>query len=65
MAAFIAQYGGTIAAAAIIALAVFLIIRSMIKDKKKGKSPSCGGNCSCCSMGCACRHASENDSDAH
>ncbi len=38
-----------------IALAAFfgLLIWSMIRDKKKGKS-SCGGCCSSCAMGCHC-----------
>ncbi len=34
---------------AVIAAAVGLIIRSMIRDKKAGRS-SCGGNCSCCGL---------------
>ena len=36
------KYIGTIIVAAIIA------IRSMIKDKKSGKSVQCGGNCNNC-----------------
>ena len=36
-----------IALIAVIALVVGLLIRSMIRDKKAGKS-SCGGNCASC-----------------
>ena len=36
-----------IALVAVIALVVTLLIRSMIRDKKAGKS-SCGGNCASC-----------------
>ena len=38
---------------------VVLIIRSMIHDKKNGKSLQCGGNCRNC--GGACRYKEEND----
>ncbi len=41
----------TIIVASVLAVIVGLIIYSMIKDKKKGKS-SCGGNCAGCA-GCA------------
>lgn len=34
---------------ALIALAVFLVIRSLIRDRKAGRS-SCGGNCSSCGV---------------
>lgn len=36
---------------------VILIIRSMIKDKRNGKS-SCGGNCGACGSNSLCRDAS-------
>lgn len=36
-----------------LAAVVVLIIRSMLRDKRKGKS-SCGGNCGCCPMSGAC-----------
>lgn len=39
---------GTIVVAAIIVIVCALAIRSMIKDKKSGKSVQCGGNCSSC-----------------
>lgn len=41
---------GTIVVLAALVLIVALIVRSMIKDKKSGKS-SCGGDCSHC-RGC-------------
>lgn len=41
----------TIFVALVLAVIVGLIIYSMIRDKKKGKS-SCGGNCAGCA-GCA------------
>ena len=52
-----------IALIAVIALVVGLLIRSMIRDKKAGKS-SCGGNCASCGAcgGCAsCGQRSAND----
>lgn len=51
---------GTIVVAAILAGVVALIIRSMIKDKKNGKSLHCGGECGHC--GCHC-HIDEPKSD--
>lgn len=38
---------------ALVAIAVFFAVRSMIKDKKAGKS-SCGCNCSHCAMAGKC-----------
>ncbi len=35
-----------------LAVVVGLVIRSMIRDKKKGKSIQCGGDCSHCGRGC-------------
>ena len=52
-----------IALIAVIALVVGLLIRSMIRDKKAGKS-SCGGNCASCGAcgGCAsCGQRPAND----
>lgn len=43
---------GTIITLAIVAAAVALAIRSMIRDKKNGKSLHCGGDCSHCSGHC-------------
>lgn len=39
---------GTMFVLVILVAAVALIIRSMIRNKKKGKSLQCGGNCSSC-----------------
>ena len=38
---------------AVIALIIGLLIRSMIRDRKAGKSP-CGGNCACCGACTGC-----------
>lgn len=43
---------GTIITLAVVALCVGLAVRSMIRDKKKGKSLQCGGDCSRCGGGC-------------
>ena len=43
---------GTIVTLAIVAAAVGLAIRSMIRDKKNGKSLQCGGDCSHCGGHC-------------
>ncbi len=49
---------GTIIALMAVAAACFFAIRSMIKDKKAGKSLSCGGDCKHCSGAChMCRTA--------
>lgn len=42
---------GTVIVLLVLGVIVALIIRSMIKDKKNGKSTSCGGDCSRC-KGC-------------
>lgn len=42
---------GTIIVGAILAVMVGLIIYSMVKNKKKGKS-QCGGDCSHCGRHC-------------
>jgi len=39
-----------------VALIVFFIVRSMIRDKKAGRSP-CGGNCGSCGACGACHSA--------
>ncbi len=43
---------GTIITLAVVTLCVVLAVRSMIRDKKKGKSLQCGGDCSRCGGGC-------------
>lgn len=39
---------GTVIVLAIVAAAAALAVRSMIKDKKAGKSLQCGGDCKRC-----------------
>ena len=47
-----AGYMGTAIVLLIVAGAAALAIRSMIKDKKAGKSLQCGGDCTRCGGGC-------------
>lgn len=51
---------GTILVLLVLAVIVAAILASMVKDKRAGKSPTCGGNCGHCSMGCAACHAAKN-----
>ena len=43
---------GTISITMILISIVAVIITSMIKEKRKGHHPSCGGNCSSCGHAC-------------
>lgn len=43
---------GTILVAVILAVIVVLIIYSMVRDKKNGKSIQCGGDCKHCGGHC-------------
>lgn len=43
---------GTVVVAAVLVLVIGLAVRSMIKDKKNGKSLQCGGNCKHCGGHC-------------
>lgn len=43
---------GTFVVASILLLIVGIIIASMVKDKKNGKSIQCGGDCSHCGGHC-------------
>ncbi|MCC2221486.1 FeoB-associated Cys-rich membrane protein [Anthropogastromicrobium aceti] len=43
---------GTVIVGAIVVGVVALIVRSMVKDKKSGKSLQCGGDCSHCGGHC-------------
>lgn len=43
---------GTIAVLIVVAGIVSLAVRSMVRDKKKGKSIQCGGECSHCGGHC-------------
>lgn len=45
---------GTIIICAVLVLIVSAIILNMIKEKKKGRSPVCGGSCGHCPMNCKC-----------
>ncbi len=47
----------TIAVCVALAVIVGLIIWSMIRDKRAGRSP-CGGNCACCGV-CGGCHAAQ------
>ena len=44
---------GTFVVLVLLVIVVTLVVRSMIKDKKAGKSLQCGMNCSKCSGHCA------------
>ena len=59
MIAWITANIGTILVTLVLILMVAGIIRSMIKDKKQGKS-SCGGNCAHCKMCAGCRPAKDH-----
>lgn len=43
---------GTVIVGLVLAAAVLLAVRSMIRDKKNGKSLQCGGDCSHCGGHC-------------
>lgn len=43
---------GTVIVGAVVVAVVALIIRSMVKDKKAGKSLQCGVNCKHCDVHC-------------
>ena len=47
---------GTILITIVLIALVAVIIRTMIRDKKMGRS-SCGGSCASCKMCAACRQA--------
>ena len=57
MTSWLMNNAGTIVITIILLAVVTVIIYSMIKAKKKGKS-HCGGNCAHCSM-CASCHSEE------
>ncbi len=46
------QLMGTIIVGAVLLLVVGLAVRSMIRDKKAGKSLQCGGDCKNCGGHC-------------
>ncbi|MCR5279803.1 MAG: FeoB-associated Cys-rich membrane protein [Lachnospiraceae bacterium] len=53
MISFLTNNIGTIIVLVILLLVVLFAVKSIISDKKKGKS-SCGGNCAHCAMGGTC-----------
>ncbi len=56
MADWLAGNLGTILVSIVLIAIVTVIIRSMIRDKKMGKS-TCGGSCAHCKMCASCRQA--------
>ena len=59
MIAWLAENLGTILISIVLIVLIVLIIRSMIRDKKMGKS-TCPGSCASCKMCAACRQAGKN-----
>lgn len=59
MLSWLSQYLGTIIICLVLVAVFGLLVWSLIRDKKKGKS-SCGGCCSSCAMGCHCHSATQN-----
>ena len=54
MISFIIGNIGTIIVSLVLIAIVALAVVSMIRDKKKGKSCTCGGSCSGCAMSGRC-----------
>ncbi len=54
---WLSAYWGSLIVIALLALAVGLIIRSLIRQKKKGASCSCG--CAGCAYGASCPGAKQ------
>ena len=44
---------GTIIITLLLILIVAAVITSMVKDKRRGRHPSCGGNCGSCGHSCS------------
>ncbi len=57
--AWLIQNLGTIIVALILVTVCALIIRKIVKDKRSGKSPTCGCGCSGCSMSGICHEKKE------
>jgi hypothetical protein len=49
----------TIGICLVLAAVVFAIVFSLIRDKRKGRSPSCGAGCENCAMHGCCHKAKE------
>ena len=61
MLTFILANGGTILVAALLLAVVFLIVCSIIKDRKRGKSScGCGGGCGHCASSGICHGKGQN-----
>ena len=58
MGAWLTANLGTILITIVLIVLVTVIIRTMIRDKKVGKS-TCGGSCASCKMCAACRQAAK------
>ncbi len=52
---------GTVIVLAILVLVCFLIIRKIVRDKKSGKSPTCGCGCGGCAMSGICHEKKETE----
>ena len=50
--------GGTLLVLALVTLAVVLVIRKQIRDKRAGRT-SCGNNCAHCAMHGSCHQAEQ------
>lgn len=48
---------GTLSVSVMLIILVACIIRSLIKAKRTGRHPSCGGNCASCGHCCSAPHA--------
>ena len=46
------EIAGTLIVAVVLVIIVGLVICKMVRDRKRGKSIQCGGECAKCSRGC-------------
>jgi len=51
---------GTFFVTLILLFIIFLIIFSLVKAKRNGRHPSCGGNCASCAGACNCHSEKRN-----
>lgn len=59
---WLSPYIGTVLVCVALAAVFALLIRSLVRDKKKGK-PLCGGQCGSCAMGCHCHSTPPTEGD--
>lgn len=52
---------GTEVVLVIVIIAVVLAVKSMVKDKRQGKSLQCGGDCKHCGGGCHSYHGAARE----